>query len=144
MYSLKNDFIILFYNIIKMMTNNNIYMRNIIEDRIVNIIPETRRNQQLIYIAQEIFNFVPDYIIRQGGEILDINTNIDDINIGDNIYVIRNVDIHRNENYEDEMNILFDMGIANNSNNENILNMLVENNGNIQLIIDIMFSAELN
>ena len=126
------------------MTNNNIYMRNIIEDRIVNIIPETRRNQQLIYIAQEIFNFVPDYIIRQGGEILDINTNIDDINIGDNIYVIRNVDIHRNENYEDEMNILFDMGIANNSNNENILNMLVENNGNIQLIIDIMFSAELN
>lgn len=127
-----------------MMTNNNIYMRNIIEDRIVNIIPETRRNQQLIYIAQEIFNFVPDYIIRQGGEILDINTNIDDINIGDNIYVIRNVDIHRNENYEDEMNILFDMGIANNSNNENILNMLVENNGNIQLIIDIMFSAELN
>ena len=126
------------------MTNNNIYMRNIIEDRIVNIIPETRRNQQLIYIAQEIFNFVPDYIIRQGGEILDINTNIDDINIGDNIYVIRNVDIHRNENYEDEMNILFDMGIANNSNNENILNMLVENNGNIQLIIDIMFSVELN
>jgi hypothetical protein len=131
------------------MTTNNIYMRNIIEDRIVNIIPETRRNQQLIYIAQEIFNFVPDYIIRQGGEILDINTNIDDINIGDNIYVIRNVDIHRNENihnenYEDEMNILFDMGIANNSNNENILNMLIENNGNIQLIIDIMFSVELN
>ena len=124
------------------MNNQIIYLRNIINGNIAHVDPLIRNGERIVDIVQNIFHFQPDHIIRQGGEILDINTNINDVNAGDNIYAIHNRDIEIHEgdenNYEEEMNILYNMGIATNNNNELVLDLLRTNNGNIELVINTL------
>ena len=60
---------------------NTVHFRNIINGRIEYINPTIRLGEHIVDIAREVFNVEPNYIIRQGGEILDINILIDDINI---------------------------------------------------------------
>ena len=101
------------------MNNQSIYLRNIINE-IVDPIVQFIRNEERIVDIVNIFYFEPVHI-RQGGEILD-NTNINDLNT----------------DYEEEMNILYNMGIANNNNNELVLDLLRTNNGNIELVINTL------
>ena len=120
---------------------NTVHFRNIINGRIEYINPTIRRGEHIVDIAREVFN-VPtiNYIIRQGGEILDINILIDDINIGENIYIIHNHDNLRNdEEYVEQMNTLYEMGVATNNNSNIILDLLRVNNGNVESVINTMF-----
>ena len=117
-----------------------IYMRNISKDLIFRIDPEVRKNERIIDIARELFNLEPEYIIRQGGLILDINTNINDIENGNSIYVI-NKDVKKSSltsvnTYVREMSILYDMCIVNDENSRIVLDMLEKYNGNVELVVN--------
>jgi len=136
---------------------NTVHFRNIINGRIEYINPTIRHGEHIYDIAREVFNVEPNYIIRQGGEILDINIIIDDINIGENIYIINNLrnnellhnndeqndNLRNDEEYVEQMNTLYEMGVATNNNSDIILDILRINNGNVESVINTMFQLQI-
>ena len=136
---------------------NTVHFRNIINGRIEYINPIIRLGEHIVDIAREVFNVEPNYIIRQGGEILDINIIIDDINIGENIYIINNLrnnellhnndeqndNLRNDEEYVEQMNTLYEMGVATNNNSDIILDILRINNGNVESVINTMFQLQI-
>ena len=135
---------------------NTVHFRNIINGRIEYINPTIRHGEHIVDIAREVFNVEPNYIIRQGGEILDINILINDINVGENIYIINNLrnnelldnnehnnNLHNEEEYVEQMNTLYEMGVATNNNSSIILDILRINNGNVESVINTMFQLQI-